>query len=470
MFCRACGRQNSPTARFCGQCGAPLAAPAPVPPPVPQWPASPAPPLASLGRRTLAAILDGILMMAAFAIVGTLVARRYGGLTGNGFSMEVAPALLTIALTLLLGILYYWLSEGLFGASFGKAILGVEVRGVDGGRCGLGRSLVRNMLRIIDAFAVYLVGFLAAMLSKSRQRIGDHAAGTIVVRRPAGGAACVLAVLAWLALLGGGIAAAWRLHPGAQPEGFAVVDFAFLESKGGAERSGKPYKPGDTVYVKFTLAGYRNDAASRADFTVRTTPLDPAGSPLCNPWEDRTSQTLARRTTNYTLHFELPPFAPPGRYRFDIRGRDAVAGADTALAPEFAVDAPAPVSAAQLEVRNFRFSSTKGGPGEDPFIARAGGTLHMAAEIAGIRFRQDQPNARVALQISDPDGRTLFSKPDFLKITEAQAYHPPSFFAPMSGLVNLPSGMRAGAYAVRIAVADYVAGDSLTFERTFRVE
>jgi uncharacterized RDD family membrane protein YckC len=238
MFCSACGGENAPTARFCNRCGAPLAATAPpVPPAAPQWSAPPAPPpygapapqpIASLGDRTLAIILDGLLLAAAYAVVGMLVARRLGGVTGSGFSMEGKPALLAIALTMLVGAVYYWLFEGLFGATIGKAILGIGVRRVDGGRCGLGRSLVRNLLRVIDALAVYLVGFLVAIFSKSRQRIGDHAAGTVVVACPAGKGARALMVLLWLGLLAGGIVGAWWLHPGAA--GFAVVDFAFLQS------------------------------------------------------------------------------------------------------------------------------------------------------------------------------------------------------------------------------------------------
>jgi uncharacterized RDD family membrane protein YckC len=42
---------------------------------------------------------------------------------------------------------------------------------------------VRTILRIVDAFpAFYLVGFVVMITSQKKQRIGDMAAGTVVVR------------------------------------------------------------------------------------------------------------------------------------------------------------------------------------------------------------------------------------------------------------------------------------------------
>ena len=52
-----------------------------------------------------------------------------------------------------------------------------------GSKAGFGRIIGRTLLRPIDAMGGYLVGWLIAVVSTRRQRLGDHAAGTLVVRR-----------------------------------------------------------------------------------------------------------------------------------------------------------------------------------------------------------------------------------------------------------------------------------------------
>jgi len=56
-------------------------------------------------------------------------------------------------------------------ATLGKLMMNVRVRRVDGGSIGFGKSLIRNLLRVIDAIGLYFVGFLIAILSRLRQRL-----------------------------------------------------------------------------------------------------------------------------------------------------------------------------------------------------------------------------------------------------------------------------------------------------------
>ena len=45
------------------------------------------------------------------------------------------------------------------------------------------KSFIRNLLRIIDGLPVfYLLGLIVMVSSKRKQRIGDMAAGTVVVK------------------------------------------------------------------------------------------------------------------------------------------------------------------------------------------------------------------------------------------------------------------------------------------------
>ncbi len=78
---------------------------------------------------------------------------------------------------------YYVLSEATLGGSFGKLATGLQVVNEDGERILFGQAIVRNLLRIVDGLFFYLVGAIAVWSSPRRQRIGDRAAATVVVRR-----------------------------------------------------------------------------------------------------------------------------------------------------------------------------------------------------------------------------------------------------------------------------------------------
>jgi uncharacterized RDD family membrane protein YckC len=198
MFCSSCGTSYDSGERFCANCGAPL-------PALPMVSPGCAPRIASLGRRMIAVILDFIVVWSVISVIVILVPRR---MLEDGFARKGPAVLIPIGLCML-GLSYYILLETLFGATPGKGIAGIQVRSRDDGACNFRASLIRNLLRVVDAVAAYLVGFIVALLSESRQRLGDLVAGTIVVRRPTTTIVRVLLVLAWLAFAGSGFVACY---------------------------------------------------------------------------------------------------------------------------------------------------------------------------------------------------------------------------------------------------------------------
>ena len=68
------------------------------------------------------------------------------------------------------------------GQSPGKRVMGLRILRGDGQPVGLVASLVRNLLRAVDLFL--FIGVLVMFLDRSSRRLGDFAAGTIVVREP----------------------------------------------------------------------------------------------------------------------------------------------------------------------------------------------------------------------------------------------------------------------------------------------
>lgn len=235
MFCPNCGKENEGRLDVCPACGTPLrqqsssttpvdatvTSSPPCPTPIPAEP----PPshakgnptvagyrVAGLGDRLIAIILDGIMMLAVFAAIGTWVASLLGGRVTWGFSMQDMPAYITIGLTMLFGFIYFWFMESLAGGTLGKRIMGLQVRAMNGARCTLTQSLIRNVLRVIDGLAIYLVGFFIALFSRFRQRLGDHLAKTVVLDMPPGTALRIVFVVLWLAVIACGIWGAVAIH------------------------------------------------------------------------------------------------------------------------------------------------------------------------------------------------------------------------------------------------------------------
>jgi uncharacterized RDD family membrane protein YckC len=119
-----------------------------------------------------------------------------------GLSLIIQLPLATLGMYLIVYFLLEWLHPALFealrGATPGKSAFGLRVLHDDGTPLTWGSALTRNLLRAVD-FLPLLYGFgLAAMLlNRDFKRLGDLAAGTVVVyHKPAIGYAAIPAVVA----------------------------------------------------------------------------------------------------------------------------------------------------------------------------------------------------------------------------------------------------------------------------------
>jgi len=77
-------------------------------------------------------------------------------------------------------IVYFWVWEATVAWTPGKRVFQVRVVNVDGTRCGVLQTLVRNVILPVDLF--FFVGVISMILGFRRQRFGDRAARTLVVR------------------------------------------------------------------------------------------------------------------------------------------------------------------------------------------------------------------------------------------------------------------------------------------------
>jgi uncharacterized RDD family membrane protein YckC len=130
-----------------------------------------------VGRRLVATVIDIVV----FFVIGYVIAGANGGTTSDGFNLQGAPAFLAFGIWML----YYIVLEGALGATLGKLALGMRVTMDDGSKVGWQAVIIRNVLRIVDGIAFYLVAAILVWQSPKRQRLGDRLAHTVVLRRAA---------------------------------------------------------------------------------------------------------------------------------------------------------------------------------------------------------------------------------------------------------------------------------------------
>ncbi len=170
-----------------------------------------APVTARLGDRLIAVILDTIFVSAILLVSAAAILSRWPHVLEN---ISATMALVASGgATLLVAFIYYWLQEGAFGATMGKAIVGVRVIRQDGSVPGLGSSAIRNAFRLLDALPFYLLGFFVAVFSRGRRRIGDYAAQTFVLEHSVPTGERVAVTFLWLAGIGAAVWGAWALCP-----------------------------------------------------------------------------------------------------------------------------------------------------------------------------------------------------------------------------------------------------------------
>ena len=140
-------------------------------------------PLASVGSRFLAIALDTLIQAGVFL-----------GFLFFVFVVSIIWAILGVnlgvwglALAILLGFFLYYGYFAAFetlwnGQTPGKRAVGLRVISETGRPIGAFDAILRNLLRIVDQLpAIYAVGTLSIFLTSKNQRLGDLAAGTVVV-------------------------------------------------------------------------------------------------------------------------------------------------------------------------------------------------------------------------------------------------------------------------------------------------
>jgi len=126
------------------------------------------PSAAGLGSRSLAVVVDGIILLVVFSIILSLAVAIFS-LDLSIFTTNLGViAIIAVAYFLVFAIynIYFEVMEG--GQTPGKRLMSLRVTTEDGGPVNLLQSILRNVLRVID-----IVSFVMILIDRKHHRLGD---------------------------------------------------------------------------------------------------------------------------------------------------------------------------------------------------------------------------------------------------------------------------------------------------------
>ena len=143
--------------------------------------------LVGLGGRSYAFVMDWhirILVALAWFLFGMLALT--GSFTvqdSKAFSSGTSLFYLVLLPSLAIYFLYHPVLEiAMHGRTPGKRMAGIRIVAKDGSSASGGAILLRNIFRLIDSLpTMYVLGIIVVLLNKQHLRIGDMAAGTVLI-------------------------------------------------------------------------------------------------------------------------------------------------------------------------------------------------------------------------------------------------------------------------------------------------
>lgn len=141
-------------------------------------------PLAGIGSRFIALLIDTLIWGAGLLVLGILAwLFRPAMQAFSNLSYQWTVAIVTLIM-FLLNWGYFTLFEAFWnGRTPGKHVAKIRVIQRSGRPIGIFESMARNFVRYVDQIPFfYAVGVITMFVTRQHQRLGDLAAGTLVVR------------------------------------------------------------------------------------------------------------------------------------------------------------------------------------------------------------------------------------------------------------------------------------------------
>ncbi len=135
--------------------------------------------IANIGTRILAFLIDFAIFSAYLYLIDLMMSAFYMSVWDNWTVFGIQQLLL-------LPVMFYSLYMNIIfqGQTVGKMIMKIQVIKLDGTPVSWGDYLILWMMRLVDIWAFLgSLGILFIIFSDKSQRIGDQAAGTVVINK-----------------------------------------------------------------------------------------------------------------------------------------------------------------------------------------------------------------------------------------------------------------------------------------------
>ncbi len=137
-----------------------------------------------LKERVIAFIIDVVFIILIASMLSIAVAMSLYQVINKSLNTTIELFIIPInMLFLVFHPVYFMILEGMYSTTYGKKIMHVELRTGNNSKIGFKKSLVRNVMRFIEAIPLYIPSIMA--IKNDGLRWGDKLAGTRVVREQA---------------------------------------------------------------------------------------------------------------------------------------------------------------------------------------------------------------------------------------------------------------------------------------------
>lgn len=262
---------------------------------------------------------------------------------------EPLTSMILVVLSPIVLSLYFFLLEGLTGTTFGKLIFGYTIAHEDGTSINISSALMRTITRPFDNNPF---GFICLLLSIRKQRPGDLAGETLVLkvpRRLKGLIGALIAIFIVGAIVYAGLenrnnflsgsfkinflpaidvktSGSLGVEPGRQ-QILHIREFSFAAGSPKQIRKPSIFQPGEKVFLNFKVSGYQmkdDKAWVQEDLLVRY-PDESIGLKLENVI-DFYESIMDAEPISLANNIALPDNALPGRYTVTLTIRDKHSG------------------------------------------------------------------------------------------------------------------------------------------------
>jgi len=264
--------------------------------------------------------------------------------------------------------------------------------------------------------------------------------------------------------------------PAAQAKLLRVTDVQFEDDRGDVRYSLNT-RAGSDIVLTFRVEGFERRRVEepggipeeRVWLRYEAELRDPQGVLVQPAQQGEVDTTLGLRDDQWRPRIRwsgsLPPTAPTGEYKVQIRVQDAQASTDATASVPVRVQGELIQPAESLEVQQLEYANSANGPWFARRVFALGRPIHVRYKVAGFRA---SPEKEVSVEqdwaVTNAEGAVIVSQEN-AAVEKRQSFYPLRFLSTSFDLRL--TDPKPGMYTLRITVRDAVSGQSVTHDSEF---